>query len=150
MSIVVVGSVAFDSIETPSGRVDHALGGAATHFALAASYFTQVRVIGVVGEDFTAANEDVLKKRGVDTAGIEHVAGKSFHWTGSYTRTLNEADTLATELNVFETFTPKIPASYRDSEFYMSHYQKDALTEKGCVSSGILVSLLTDTSPGTL
>jgi sugar/nucleoside kinase (ribokinase family) len=117
MSIVVVGSVAFDSIETPSGRVDHALGGAATHFALAASYFTQVRVIGVVGEDFTAANEDVLKKRGVDTAGIEHVSGKSFHWTGSYTRTLNEADTLATELNVFETFTPKIPASYGDSEF---------------------------------
>src|SRR5260370_11820025 len=117
MSIVVVGSVAFDSIETPSGRVDHALGGAATHFALAASYFTQVRVIGVVGEDFTAENEGVLKKRGVDTAGIEHVAGRSFHWTGSYTRTLNEADTLATELNVFETFTPKIPASYRDSEF---------------------------------
>lgn len=117
MSIVVVGSVAFDSIETPSGRVDHVLGGAATHFALAASYFTQVRVIGVVGEDFTAANEGVLKKRGVDTTGIEHVSGKSFHWTGSYNRTLNEADTLATELNVFETFTPKIPASYRDSEF---------------------------------
>ena len=117
MSIVVVGSVAFDSIETPSGRVDHVLGGAATHFALAASYFTQVRVIGVVGEDFTAANEGVLKNRAVDTTGIEHVSGKSFHWTGSYNRTLNEADTLATELNVFETFTPKIPASYRDSEF---------------------------------
>ena len=96
MSIVVVGSVAFDSIETPSGRVEHALGGAATHFSLAASYFTQVRVIGVVGEDFTAENEDVLKKRGVDTSGIEHMSGKSFHWTGSYTRTLNEADTLAT------------------------------------------------------
>ncbi len=117
MSIVVVGSVAFDTIETPSGRVDHALGGAATHFALAASYFTQVRVIGVVGEDFSATHEDVLRHRGVDTSGIEHVSGKSFHWTGSYTRNLNEADTLATELNVFETFTPKIPDSYRDSEF---------------------------------
>ena len=117
MSIVVVGSVAFDSIETPSGRADHALGGAATYFALAASYFTQVRVIGVVGEDFTAEHEGVLKRRSVDTSGIEHVAGKSFHWTGSYTRNLNEADTLATELNVFETFTPKIPGSYRDSEF---------------------------------
>ena len=117
MSIVVVGSVAFDSIETPSGRVDHILGGAATHFALAASYFTQVLVIGVVGEDFTAEHEGVLKKRGVDTTGIEHVPGKSFHWTGSYQRSLNEADTLATELNVFETFEPKIPAGYRDSEF---------------------------------
>lgn len=117
MSIVVVGSVAFDTIETPSGRVDHALGGAATHFALAASYFTQVRVIGVVGEDFNSTHEDVLRQRGVDTSGIEHVSGKSFHWTGSYTRNLNEADTLATELNVFETFMPKIPESYRDSEF---------------------------------
>ncbi len=117
MSIVVVGSVAFDSIETPSGRVDHILGGAATHFSLAASYFTQVRVIGVVGEDFTAEHEGVLKRRGVDTTGIEHVSGKSFHWTGSYNRTLNEADTLATELNVFETFAPKIPAVYADSEF---------------------------------
>jgi sugar/nucleoside kinase (ribokinase family) len=109
--------VAFDSIETPSGRADHALGGAATYFALAASYFTQVRVIGVVGEDFTADHEGVLKRRSVDTSGIEHVAGKSFHWTGSYTRNLNEADTMATELNVFETFTPKIPESYSDSEF---------------------------------
>ena len=117
MSIVVVGSVAFDSIETPSGRVDHILGGAATHFALAASYFTKVRVMGVVGEDFTAEHENVLKRRGVDTEGIEHVGGKSFHWTGSYTRSLNEADTLATELNVFETFAPKIPASYADSDF---------------------------------
>src|SRR6202020_3111377 len=105
------GSVAFDSIETPSGRVDHALGGAATHFALAASYFTQVRVIGVVGEDFTAENEDVLKKRAVDTTGIEHVSGKSFHWTGSYNRTLNEADRLASEVNGFETSTPKSPAN---------------------------------------
>ena len=117
MSIVVVGSVAFDSIETPSGRVDHVLGGAATHFSLAASYFTDVRLIGVVGEDFSTENEAVLKRRGVDTTGIEHVVGKSFHWTGSYKRTLNEADTLATELNVFETFAPKIPKSYLDSEF---------------------------------
>src|SRR5579859_6719155 len=117
MSILVVGSVAFDTIETPHGKAERILGGAATHFSLAASYFTQVRVIGVVGEDFTADHEGVLKRRSVDTSGIEHVAGKSFHWTGSYTRNLNEADTLATELNVFETFTPKIPASYRDSEF---------------------------------
>jgi sugar/nucleoside kinase (ribokinase family) len=117
MSILVVGSVAFDSIETPHGRVDHVLGGAATFFALAASYFTDVRVIGVVGEDFTAEQEAVLTRRGVDTRGLEHVAGKSFHWTGSYLKSLNEAQTLKTELNVFETFAPKIPAAYEDSDF---------------------------------
>jgi sugar/nucleoside kinase (ribokinase family) len=117
MSILVVGSVAFDSVETPHGRVDHVLGGAATYFALAASYFTDVRVIGVVGEDFSAENEAVLTRRGVDTLGLEHVAGKSFHWTGSYLNNLNEAQTLKTELNVFETFAPKIPAAYEGSDF---------------------------------
>jgi sugar/nucleoside kinase (ribokinase family) len=117
MSILVVGSVAFDSIETPHGRVEHVLGGAATFFALAASYFTEVRVIGVVGEDFSADNEAVLTRRGIDTRGLEHVAGKSFHWTGSYLKNLNEAQTLKTELNVFETFAPKIPAEYEDSDF---------------------------------
>jgi sugar/nucleoside kinase (ribokinase family) len=117
MSILVVGSVAFDSIETPHGRVEHVLGGAATFFALAASYFTKVRVIGVVGEDFSAENEAVLTRRGIDTRGLEHVAGKSFHWTGSYLKNLNEAQTLKTELNVFETFAPKIPAEYEDSDF---------------------------------
>ena len=117
MSILVVGSVAFDSIETPHGRVDHVLGGAATFFSLAASYFTQVRVIGVVGEDFSAENEAVLTSRGIDTLGLEHVAGKSFHWTGSYLKNLNEAQTLKTELNVFETFAPKIPAQYENSDF---------------------------------
>ncbi len=117
MSILVVGSVAFDSIETPHGRVDHVLGGAATFFALAASYFTDVRVIGVVGEDFSAENEAVLTQRGIDTRGLEHVSGKSFHWTGSYLKNLNEAQTLKTELNVFETFAPKIPAAYEDSDF---------------------------------
>ena len=117
MSILVVGSVAFDSIQTPSGTVDRCLGGAATHFALAASFFTKVRVIGVVGEDFTATEEAVFRARGIDTEGIEHTAGKSFHWTGEYLENLNEAKTLRTDLNVFERFQPKIPESYRDSEF---------------------------------
>jgi sugar/nucleoside kinase (ribokinase family) len=117
MSILVVGSVAFDSIETPHGKVDHCLGGAATHFSLAASYFTQVRVIAVVGEDFTAQHEKVLTDRGIDTRGIEHAKGLSFHWTGSYVGSLNEAKTLGTDLNVFETFEPKIPAAYKDSEY---------------------------------
>lgn len=117
MSILVVGSVAFDSIETPHGMVDHCLGGAATHFALAASYFTEVRVIAVVGEDFTAGHEAVLTRRGIDTRGIERAKGLSFHWKGSYTGSLNEATTLGTDLNVFSTFAPKIPEAYVDSEY---------------------------------
>jgi sugar/nucleoside kinase (ribokinase family) len=117
MSILVVGSVAFDSLETPSGKVERVLGGAATHFALAASFFTDVRVVGVVGEDFLPEHERVLTSKGVDTAGIERAAGKSFHWTGNYLTDLNAATTLATDLNVFAEFSPKIPAAYEDSEF---------------------------------
>ena len=117
MSILVVGSVAFDSIQTPSGAVDHCLGGAATHFALAASYFTDVRVIAVVGKDFTADHEAVFTKRGIDTRGIERADGLSFHWSGSYVASLNEAQTLGTDLNVFQTFEPKIPEEYKDSDY---------------------------------
>jgi sugar/nucleoside kinase (ribokinase family) len=117
MAILVVGSAAFDSIETPHGKVDHVLGGAATHFSLAASFFTDVRVIGVVGQDFTPEHEAVFTKRGIDTQGIEHAPGLSFHWTGEYSGSLNEAKTLGTDLNVFETFSPKIPAAYEDSEY---------------------------------
>ncbi len=117
MSILVVGSVAFDTLETPSGKRERVLGGAATHFALAASFFTKVRVVGVVGEDFLPEHEAVLTSRGIDTTGIEHVPGKSFHWTGSYVKDLNAAETLATDLNVFADFEPKIPASYLDTEY---------------------------------
>jgi sugar/nucleoside kinase (ribokinase family) len=117
MSILVVGSVAFDTLETPSGKRERVLGGAATHFALAASFFTDVRVVGVVGEDFLPEHEAVLTSRGIDTTGIEHVPGKSFHWTGSYVKDLNAAETLATDLNVFADFEPKIPASYRDTDY---------------------------------
>jgi sugar/nucleoside kinase (ribokinase family) len=117
MSILVVGSVAFDSIQTPHGQVERCLGGAATHFALAASFFTQVRIIAVVGEDFTAEHEGVLTARGIDTAGIEHAPGNSFHWRGAYQGNLNEAQTLQTDLNVFANFQPKIPAAYADSEY---------------------------------
>jgi sugar/nucleoside kinase (ribokinase family) len=117
MAILVVGSVAFDSIETPHGKVDHCLGGAATHFALAASYFTDVRVIAVVGEDFLPKHEAVFAARGIDTRGIERAPGLSFHWTGSYVGSLNEAQTLGTDLNVFERFEPKIPEAYLDTEY---------------------------------
>ena len=117
MSILVVGSVAFDTLETPSGKRERVLGGAATHFALAASFFTKVRVVGVVGDDFLPEHEAVLTSRGIDTTGIEHVPGKSFHWTGSYVKDLSAAETLATDLNVFADFEPKIPASYLDTDY---------------------------------
>ena len=117
MSILVVGSVAFDTLKTPFGERQKILGGAATYFSLSASYFTDVRVVAVVGEDFTAENEDVMKKRGVDTRGIQHAKGKTFHWTGEYGENVNEAKTLNTELNVFETFEPSIPAEYNSSDF---------------------------------
>lgn len=117
MSILVVGSVAFDSLETPSGKRERILGGAATHFSVAASFFSPVRVIGVVGDDFGPEHERVMTDKGVDTAGIERAEGKSFHWTGSYLKDLNAADTLATDLNVFADFAPKIPANYEDSEY---------------------------------
>ena len=113
MSILVVGSVAFDNIATPSGRVENMLGGAATHFALAASYFTKVRVVAVVGDDFSAEHEDVLKQRGIDTRGIERAPGKTFRWGGHYTENLNEAKTDFTALNVFESSSRRFLKSIR-------------------------------------
>jgi sugar/nucleoside kinase (ribokinase family) len=117
MSILAVGSVAFDNIATPSGKRENVLGGSVTHFAMSASFFTDVRVVGVVGDDFKPEHENVLKKRGIDTRGIEHVKGKTFRWGGQYLENLNEAKTDFTELNVFEHFKPRIPAEYRDSKF---------------------------------
>ena len=117
MAITVVGSVAYDTIETPAGKRERCLGGAATYFSLAASYFTDVRVIAVVGEDFGRRQEAVFQARNIDTRGIEHTAGKSFFWEGSYLDNLNEAKTHITDLNVFAAFEPKIPDFYHDSEF---------------------------------
>lgn len=117
MSILVVGSVAFDDVTSPSGSVANILGGAATYFALAASYFAPVRVVAVVGEDFGPKEEDVFRKHGIDTRGIERAQGKTFRWGGSYSDNLNEAKTTFTDLNVFETFQPRIPKEYEDTEF---------------------------------
>ena len=117
MSILAVGSIAFDTISTPSGRVNDVLGGSCTFFSLAASYFTEVRIVAVVGDDFTAEHENVLKKRKIDTRGIERAKGKTFRWGGHYLDNLNEAKTDFTELNVFEAFQPRIPAEYQDSQF---------------------------------
>jgi sugar/nucleoside kinase (ribokinase family) len=117
MSLLVVGSVAFDALETPYGKVDRTLGGAASYFALAASCFSPVRLVGVVGDDFTRKDAAVFRRRGIDTAGLERAPGKSFFWAGRYSATLNERTTLATELNVFANFAPKLPPSYRDSAY---------------------------------
>jgi sugar/nucleoside kinase (ribokinase family) len=117
MSLLVVGSVAFDAIETPFGKVDRTLGGAASYFALAASHFAPVRMVAVVGEDFGKKDEAVFKGRKIDLTGLEHAAGKSFFWAGRYSQDLNERTTLATDLNVFAEFRPTLPDAYRDSPF---------------------------------
>lgn len=117
MSILVVGSVAFDDVTSPSGSVKNILGGAATYFALAASYFTQVRVVAVVGEDFGPEQEKVFREHNIDTRGLERANGKTFRWGGSYLENLNEAKTSFTDLNVFETFQPRIPKEYQDTDF---------------------------------
>src|ERR1700693_3115546 len=117
MSILVVGSVAFDDVTSPSGSVENILGGTATYFALAASYFTKVRVVAVVGEDFTPAQENVFKKHVIDTRGIERAKGKTCRWGGQYLDNLNEAKTDFTELNVFQSFQPRIPKEYSDTQF---------------------------------
>jgi len=117
MSLLVVGSVAFDSIKTPHGEAERILGGAATYFALCASYFTDVKVIAVVGEDFTSEHEAVLTARGVDTRGIQRAKGKTFFWSGEYGENMNEAKTRLTELNVFENFQPQVPKEYLNTDF---------------------------------
>jgi sugar/nucleoside kinase (ribokinase family) len=117
MSLLVVGSVAFDAIETPFGKRDRTLGGAASYFALAASHFTQVRLVGVVGDDFSAKDESSFKGRKIDLAGLERAPGKTFFWSGRYSQNMNERTTLATDLNVFADFNPKLPPSYVDSPF---------------------------------
>ena len=116
MSLVVVGSVAFDSIKSPFGEVEEAIGGSATYFSTAASYFTDVQLVAVVGEDFPASVLKDLRDRGVDLAGLERQPGRTFRWKGFYGEDMNEAQTLDTQLNVLETFEPKLPESYRDAE----------------------------------
>ncbi len=118
MAILAVGSVAFDSIKSPFGEVKRELGGSATYFALAASYFTEVGLVAVVGEDFEPQHEAVLRRRGVRLEGLERRPGKTFHWAGEYRgEDLNQAITNCTELNVFETFSPRIPAEFASARF---------------------------------
>jgi sugar/nucleoside kinase (ribokinase family) len=117
MSLLVVGSVALDSIETPFGSAHDALGGSATYFSAAASLFCPVQLVGVVGSDFPLHDLRFLERRGVDLAGLEQAEGESFRWAGRYSYDLNSRDTLETRLGVFADFQPKIPASFRDAEW---------------------------------
>ncbi len=117
MSILAVGSVAFDTLKTPFGEVDKILGGALSHFSLAASFFTNVGMVAVVGEDFTDKEREVFEGRSIDLAGLQTAPGKTFRWGAEYGYDLNERTTLFTELNVFENFKPTIPDDYRTSDF---------------------------------
>lgn len=117
MSIVVVGTVAFDTVETPFGRGENVLGGSATYFSTSASFFTDVSLVAVVGEDFPDEHIQFLQSRDINTDGLQRIPGKTFHWTGKYGYDLNEAQTLDTQLNVLMEFKPDLPASYRDAEY---------------------------------
>ena len=117
MSLLVVGSVALDSVETPFGKADQVLGGSATFFSASASSLTPVQVVGVVGDDYPVDKLEPLKRRGVDFAGLERAKGTSFRWRGRYRHDLNVAETLETQLGVFSHFSPKIPQQFRKAPY---------------------------------
>ncbi len=136
MSTLVVGTVAFDAIETPFGKTDKILGGAATYISLAASYFTdKINIVSVVGDDFPKTDIELLQNHNVNTDGLEVLQGqKTFFWSGKYHNDMNSRDTLVTELNVLETFNPKVPDAYQDCEYLMlgnlsPQVQKQVITQ---------------------
>lgn len=116
MSILVVGSVAFDTVKTPFGQAQDILGGAASFFSVSASFFSPVRMVAVVGEDFPKTHLELYQKHSIDLRGLQTARGKTFRWVAEYGQALNEARTLETHLNVFQNFLPEIPEEYRDSE----------------------------------
>lgn len=117
MSLAVVGSVALDTVETPSGKNTEGLGGAAVFASLAAANFTQVHLVGVVGTDFPEEHVELMRSKKIDLTGLERVPGRTFRWTGKYHEDVNQRDTLDTQLNVFETFHPKLPKAAADAKF---------------------------------
>ena len=134
MSLLVVGSVALDSVETPFGKADEVLGGSATFFSASASQLTPVQLVGVIGDDYPVDKLQPLMKRGVDLAGLERAQGRSFRWRGRYRHDLNVAETLETHLGVFSNFSPKIPAQFRKAPFVFlgnidPRLQLDVLTQ---------------------
>ncbi len=116
MSLLVVGSVALDTVDTPFGQAKEVLGGSAVYFSVAASFFSDVKLVAVVGDDFPPEHIEFLKNKGVDVEGLQQEKGKTFRWRGSYSNNLNEANTLETQLNVFEEFSPSLPEQYQDAE----------------------------------
>jgi sugar/nucleoside kinase (ribokinase family) len=131
MTLTVVGSIAFDAVETPSGSRDRLLGGSAVHFAIASSQLAETRIVGPVGDDFGQDEYAILHRRGVLTDDVEHVAGgKTFFWAGRYHRDINQRDTLQTDLNVFEDFQPKLSRASRDAEvLFLGNIQPDLQRE---------------------
>ena len=119
MSVLIVGSTALDSIKTPKAENPRLLGGSASHAAVAASFFAPVKMVGVVGKDFPKRYVSLYKKHKIDLEGLQVVDGKTFHWSGEYEVNMNNRRTLATELGVFETFSPKLPVSYQKSDFVL-------------------------------
>jgi len=119
MSVLIVGSTALDSIKTPNAENPRLLGGSASHAAVAASYFSPVKLVGVVGEDFPKAYLKLYRRHGIDLAGLQIKPGKTFHWSGEYELNMNNRRTLLTELGVFETFTPTLPAAHQRTPFVL-------------------------------
>ena len=113
MKLLVVGSMAYDDVETPAGSRSHQLGGSVTYFSVAASYFTELAIIGIVGQDFEIEHRELLSSRGIDISGIEVADGETFRWSGSYLKDLNDAETVATDLNVFADFNPQVSEKHR-------------------------------------
>jgi sugar/nucleoside kinase (ribokinase family) len=126
MSLVVIGSVAYDAIETPHGKRERTLGGACTYIALSASYFAKTGIVGVVGDDFATEDSEWLESKGVDLEGLEQVPGKTFFWSGIYSEDMNDRTTLQTDLNVFADFQPKMPESYLGQPYlFLGNIQPD-------------------------
>jgi len=137
VSILVVGSIALDSIRTPAGARKEILGGSATFFSLAARHFTPVRLVAVVGEDFPPEHERLLRRKGIDLAGLEKISGRTFRWKASYVKDINNPKTLDTQLNVFGQFKPKIPKKYKNSKcLFLANIDPDLQLEIIRQSSG--------------
>src|SRR5690349_1562281 len=119
MSVLIVGSTALDSIKTPIAENPRLLGGSASHAAVAASFFAPVKLVGIVGDDFPRKYIQLYKRHKIDLEGLQIADGKTFHWSGEYEVNMNSRRTLATELGVFETFTPRLPAAYQNSQFVL-------------------------------
>ena len=135
-SLVVVGSIAYDSVETPFGKVEEALGGAATYAGIAAAYFTEVRIVGAVGNDFGKGDFSLLESRNIDLAGLDVLPGLTFRWSGHYGYDLNDCRTLDTQLNVLADFRPNLPKHYRSSEYlFLGNFdpalQREVLRQAG-------------------